>query len=249
MGRRRMSVWNKTLVKRETGDGLKMGGGSWSINLDEIGSLKGAADIETIQYNLPSGDRYVIDYAKAQEKGFMRILGGEKKLVVPKNHWTHSKALNDEQANTAYDEDVSTSTANGFSPSIDVVPITIYKVMNICSAHQLELPYESPCNRLHGHNYKVEVWLEGFPSDHNDMVMDFTYVKEVVNSLDHRNINDIMVGVKTTAENISVWIANQLMNKNEQNKQDGIGAELISVRVRVWETSTCYAEQFQKGGS
>jgi 6-pyruvoyltetrahydropterin/6-carboxytetrahydropterin synthase len=105
----------------------------------------------------------------------------------------------------------------------------IYKIMNICSSHQLDLPYDSPCNRNHGHNYKIEIWLESDKLK-NDMLIDFMDIKKIVNQLDHRNLNDIM-DVRTTAENISIWI-------REQIKEQFTG----KVKVRVWETDTCYAE-------
>lgn len=59
-----------------------MGGGSWSINLDEMNkepsSIKYITELTT----------YTISYADARLRGFIRILGGEKKLVVPVKYWT-----------------------------------------------------------------------------------------------------------------------------------------------------------------
>lgn len=60
---------------------LRMGGGSWSINLDEL-----PAEATVIEY-VTAIDRYTITKEDALRYGFMRMLGGEKKLVVPLSRW------------------------------------------------------------------------------------------------------------------------------------------------------------------
>src|SRR5579884_3773443 len=105
-----------------------------------------------------------------------------------------------------------------------------YKEMTISCSHQLDLPYESACNRLHGHNCRIEVWVDGEVDEHG-MVADFTHVKEVVGRYDHRHLNDFFT--PATAENF----VNRLLAD--------LKARLPTARhfkVRVWETPTCYAE-------
>jgi len=82
----------------------------------------------------------------------------------------------------------------------------IRKRMEISAAHQLKLTYESPCSRLHGHNWVVVVEVSSEELDENGMVIDFTHIKEVVKQLDHQNINKV-VGFNPTAELIAKWIA------------------------------------------
>lgn len=60
---------------------LRMGGGSWSINLEE---LPAAATV--IEYITPSG-KYSVSRQTAFEHGFIRVLGGERKLIVPLQWW------------------------------------------------------------------------------------------------------------------------------------------------------------------
>jgi len=109
-----------------------------------------------------------------------------------------------------------------------------------CS-HKLCLPYESKCNAMHGHTYKIEVELEGNLDD-NGMVMDFVKLKELVNkiSLDHSTINEneFFKAMKwqPTAENMVLYI------KHKLDAQWKPGWPLIS-RIRVWETPTSYAEE------
>lgn len=79
-----------TWVKNEdTKNMLRMGGGSWTINLDEIPS--GALDIEYWTERTV----YTISVKDAHSYGFIRILGGETKLVVPLGKWTKREEVID----------------------------------------------------------------------------------------------------------------------------------------------------------
>ncbi|MHA2091507.1 MAG: 6-pyruvoyl trahydropterin synthase family protein, partial [Candidatus Kariarchaeaceae archaeon] len=86
--------------------------------------------------------------------------------------------------------------------------MTIYKVLHLSSAHQLSLPYESKCNRMHGHNFKVEVWITGLV-DEFGMVVDFYIIKNEVMKLDHQNLNEFMD--HPTAENIASYLSDKLI--------------------------------------
>lgn len=81
-------IIDNVLIKHEKEkDKLRMAGGSWSINLDEIRKRP-----ETIQY-ITEEVTYTISYKDAYLYGFMRILGGEHKLVVLIKHWTKEQRL------------------------------------------------------------------------------------------------------------------------------------------------------------
>ena len=84
----------------------------------------------------------------------------------------------------------------------------ISKEYYFSAAHSLfGLPEDHPCSRLHGHNYVVIVHLksdklnqQGFVRDYNELKI----VKEYINTkLDHRNLNDIMAPLNSSAENIA----------------------------------------------
>jgi 6-pyruvoyl-tetrahydropterin synthase len=86
----------------------------------------------------------------------------------------------------------------------------IKKSIEISASHQLNLPYESKCNRLHGHNYNIDIYCKSKELDENGMVLDFTIVKKkIMDKLDHKNLNEVL-DVATTAENIARWICEQL---------------------------------------
>jgi 6-pyruvoyltetrahydropterin/6-carboxytetrahydropterin synthase len=76
------------------------------------------------------------------------------------------------------------------------------------AAHRLPR-YEGPCFRMHGHNYRFFVALEGEVDPRTGMIADFGEVKRIVQEqvlarVDHRNLNDVLEN--PTAENIARWI-------------------------------------------
>ena len=68
--------------EKETGR-LRIGGGSWTINLNDIDLRV----IEEIIY-ITAHAKYSISLDQAMEKGFQRKFKGEDKLVVPIKNWT-----------------------------------------------------------------------------------------------------------------------------------------------------------------
>lgn len=89
----------------------------------------------------------------------------------------------------------------------------VKKSMEISGAHHLRLDYESKCTGLHGHNWKVTVYMQSQELDENGMVEDFTRIKERVHSrLDHKCLNDVLE-FNPTAENIARWICEELGEK------------------------------------
>jgi len=84
----------------------------------------------------------------------------------------------------------------------------ISKEFPFSAAHSLYgLPDDHPCSRMHGHNYVVTVHLrskelngQGFVRDYNELRL----VKEYIDStLDHRNLNDILMPLNSSAENLA----------------------------------------------
>ncbi len=59
---------------------------------------------------------------------------------------------------------------------------------SIAIAHLVQTADEkSPCRRLHGHNLRVVVRINGRVKN-DGMVIDFRYIKELINNLDHRTL-------------------------------------------------------------
>ena len=53
------------------------------------------------------------------------------------------------------------------------------------SAHFLFFDYESKCKRLHGHTWKVKVYIRGTPNA-NGVIFDFNHLSALLRELDHR---------------------------------------------------------------
>jgi 6-pyruvoyltetrahydropterin/6-carboxytetrahydropterin synthase len=119
--------------------------------------------------------------------------------------------------------------------------VTVTKIFTFDSAHRLD-DYVGKCANLHGHTYKLEVSLRG-KTDDRGIVVDFTEIKRIVNEqilakYDHQFLNDHF-SFNTTAENMVVFFFELIasyLKKIDSNQ----GVQLV--KVRLWETPTCYAE-------
>jgi 6-pyruvoyltetrahydropterin/6-carboxytetrahydropterin synthase len=97
--------------------------------------------------------------------------------------------------------------------------------------------YKGKCENVHGHNFRVQVVIEGERLDETGLLVDFLDVKDAMQSiigrLDHVFLNDVApFDVKNpSAENIAEYF--------HQEMTRGLGNAPVPVRVRevkVWET-------------
>jgi len=109
--------------------------------------------------------------------------------------------------------------------------ISISYACHFDAAHQLDVPYDSPCNRRHGHRYTVRIFASAEELLHG-MVVDFNLLNAVVDEFDHRDLNELPdfkeSGLQTTAENICTVLARKL--------QTVVGARVSIDEVVVRET-------------
>jgi 6-pyruvoyltetrahydropterin/6-carboxytetrahydropterin synthase len=82
------------------------------------------------------------------------------------------------------------------------------------AAHQLhKLPDGHKCKRLHGHNYRLEVSVEG-EIDARGFVMDYAELDAIVEPLvaqvDHRFLNDIEGLSNPTSEVLVLWFKERI---------------------------------------
>ncbi len=116
----------------------------------------------------------------------------------------------------------------------------LVKTLEFSASHRLHLPYDSPCNREHGHNYIVEVEVVGHQLNEEGMLIDFSAIKRVVMALDHRNLNDVMRMDNPTAERIALWIAQGVQDVLDTQGVEGTEVDYVSVQenegnVATWE--------------
>ena len=94
----------------------------------------------------------------------------------------------------------------------------IFKQFTFDSAHFLpNVPEGHKCKNMHGHTYRLVVFLEGPLQPHLEWVDDFAVVKNaikpVVDRLDHHVLNDIPGLENPTCERIAIWIWDQIKPK------------------------------------
>lgn len=84
---------------------------------------------------------------------------------------------------------------------------------HFAAAHRLPR-YDGPCFRMHGHNYRFIVAVEGKPDPHSGMVLDFVELQRIVGQAvlarcDHQTLNDFLEN--PTAELIAEWMWRELL--------------------------------------
>jgi 6-pyruvoyltetrahydropterin/6-carboxytetrahydropterin synthase len=104
------------------------------------------------------------------------------------------------------------------------------------SAHALR-NYKGRCENTHGHNWRVEVLIEGERLDETGLLVDFIDVKNlmggIIDRIDHQFLNEIppFDVVNPSAENIAEYFYQQM--------RAGLSDTPVPVRisaVKVWET-------------
>jgi 6-pyruvoyltetrahydropterin/6-carboxytetrahydropterin synthase len=109
------------------------------------------------------------------------------------------------------------------------------------SGHALR-GYKGKCENVHGHNYRVQVSLEGPELDNIGLLVDFTHLKqivrEIIKRLDHQFINDLepFTMVNPSAENLAKYFYDEV---SAQLKTLPAGARVTE--TIIWETDTSSA--------
>jgi 6-pyruvoyltetrahydropterin/6-carboxytetrahydropterin synthase len=107
------------------------------------------------------------------------------------------------------------------------------------SAHALR-GYEGPCENLHGHTWKVQVFLRGQKLNGLGLLEDFKNIRkelrEILSEYDHHLLNDLpaFAAINPSSENISRELFEKMKPKFKN-----------LFRVVVWEsasTSAAYEE-------
>jgi len=113
--------------------------------------------------------------------------------------------------------------------------VRISKTFDFDAAHHLpHVPDDHKCKRMHGHTYRVEVVLAGYP-DARGFIVDYAEIAQawepIHNALDHRLLNEVPGLENPTTEVLAPWIL------------DRFKASLPWVRlVRVYESATTWCE-------
>ena len=116
-------------------------------------------------------------------------------------------------------------------------------VTQFAAAHRLE-NFNGKCESLHGHNWKVEVFLAGKDLNGTGLLMDFGLVKartkEVLEEIDHKYLNELAAfqDRNPSSENLACYLFERL---GAIFNRDGVTVS----RVNVWESDTSCASYYQ----
>lgn len=107
--------------------------------------------------------------------------------------------------------------------------------------------YKGKCENVHGHNYRIQVTVEGEKLNRIGLLVDFVDLKRAVRQvserLDHQFINDLepFTTLNPSAENLAKYFYDEVsralnLQANEFNEHPvRIG------QIKVWETDTSIA--------
>jgi 6-pyruvoyltetrahydropterin/6-carboxytetrahydropterin synthase len=129
-----------------------------------------------------------------------------------------------------------------FDKTKETIAIMTYELQietSFAAAHNL-LNYCGQCEKLHGHNWKVEVKVRGSKLDKSGMLLDFKILKNhtetIMESLDHCYLNEhpAFAGQSPSSELIARYIFTEL--------EKMLSDQHISVyKVTAWESDRAAA--------
>ena len=107
------------------------------------------------------------------------------------------------------------------------------------AAHALR-GYKGPCENLHGHTWKVQVFLRGAKLNKIGLMVDFKEIKsrlnDVLSAYDHKLLNDV---IPFATENPSSENLARIIYKKMKKKSQGIN------KVTVWESANACASYWE----
>ena len=113
-------------------------------------------------------------------------------------------------------------------------------VTRFAAAHRLTM-VGAKCENLHGHNWKIEVYVQGQELDRGGVLVDFGiikgHVRSLMETLDHKFLNELdyfQDGTPPSSENIARYVADGLAERLD------IPGIRVS-RVTAWESDDASA--------
>jgi len=117
-------------------------------------------------------------------------------------------------------------------------------ISQFAAAHQLR-NFKGGCEKLHGHNWKIEVFVCGEEIGEDGLLVDFRDIKDetgkIMDELDHKFLNDLEFFQENnpSSENIARLVFEALSKR--------LDSESLQVnRVTAWESDSACASYFVK---
>jgi 6-pyruvoyltetrahydropterin/6-carboxytetrahydropterin synthase len=120
-------------------------------------------------------------------------------------------------------------------------------ITHFSAAHQLK-EFRGACESLHGHNWKIEVFVTSDVLDDSGVVIDFRILKKhvghIMETLDHTFLNDLnpFKDMNPSSENIARYVAEQLAPLLEKR-------QIAVSRVTAWESDNACATYYPSASS
>jgi 6-pyruvoyltetrahydropterin/6-carboxytetrahydropterin synthase len=113
-------------------------------------------------------------------------------------------------------------------------------ITKFSAAHQLKMVADK-CENLHGHNWKIEVYVAGKSLNNAGVLMDFGEIKQhvsgIMKGLDHKFLNELDFfddNTPPSSENIARHVATSLQAMIKE-------PEVRVTRVTAWESENACA--------
>src|SRR3954468_6129218 len=118
----------------------------------------------------------------------------------------------------------------------------IFKEFTIEAAHRLpHVPPGHKCGRLHGHSFRVQVYVKGPLDPSLGWIIDFADIKDafrpIEEKIDHRYLNEVEGLENPTSENIARWIWHQIKPAVPQLSQVVVNETCTSGAIYRGETA------------
>ena len=107
--------------------------------------------------------------------------------------------------------------------------------------------YKGKCENVHGHNYRVQVTVEGEKLNGIGLLVDFVdlkrAVRQVIEKLDHQFINDVepFTTLNPSAENLAKYFYDEVARSLNIEASRFNNAPVRIAQIKIWETDTSIA--------
>jgi 6-pyruvoyltetrahydropterin/6-carboxytetrahydropterin synthase len=123
-------------------------------------------------------------------------------------------------------------------------------VSEFAAAHKLR-GYDGECEKLHGHNWRVEAVVTADALDPVGLAVDFKDLKKwlngILDGLDHLYLNELepFQSENPSSENLARFIFCELQERVARYVEGGAGRGIAVKKITVWESERAAASYYE----
>jgi len=123
-------------------------------------------------------------------------------------------------------------------------------VSEFAAAHKLK-GYDGECEKLHGHNWRVEAVVVADTLDSVGLAVDFKELKQwlngILDGLDHLYLNELepFQSDNPSSENLARFIFHELQGCIASYAEGGDGRGIDVKKITVWESERAAASYYE----